>query len=280
MTIKIITGMAGGGKSTVLDSFEDMGYYCIDNMPPSLLVEFIHLYERMGLERKAMAFCMDLRLGVFFDEIPSTLSALKEEGHEVELIFVEADDGVLLNRFREVRRSHPMEEGGRTHEAIKKERVLLGELRKISDLVLDTSSLTTYQLKRRLSSLYGASGGFQVIIESFGLKYGPIREADFVFDLRFLPNPFYEEDLRQLSGHDKKVRDYVMAKEVSWETFRRISSLLELCAREFKESARDSIHIGLGCTGGQHRSVTFSLLLEEFFTDLGYKVLRQDREVQ
>ncbi len=280
MTIKIITGMAGGGKSTVLDSFEDMGYYCIDNMPPSLLVEFIHLYEQMELDRKAMAFCMDLRLGVFFDDIPDSLKILRDEGHEVEIIFVDASDEVLFNRFKEVRRRHPMEEGGRTFEAIKKERRLLENLRGLSDLVLDTSKSTSYQLKSKLTQLYGVKNGFQIILESFGFKYGPLREADYVFDLRFLPNPYYDEELRLLTGHDERVRDYVMESETSKETFRRMAKLLELCAQQFKDTGRDSIHVGLGCTGGQHRSVTFSLLLEEHFEELGYKVLRQDRELQ
>lgn len=278
MTIKIITGMAGGGKSTVLDSFEDMNYYCIDNLPPDLMGEFIRLYERMGQESKSLAVCMDLRLGVFFDEILHTLERLREQGHDVEVIFVEASDRVLVNRFREVRRIHPLEEGGKTVEAIRRERQLLADIREKSDLILDTSDLTKYQLKKKLTVLFGAKQEFLVIIESFGMKNGMLEEADFIFDLRFLPNPYYDEELKELSGHDEIVRDYIMKDPISRETFMRLSALLELCAEQFKKSGRERIHIGLACTGGKHRSVTFSLLLAEHFSRLGYAVLRQDRE--
>ena len=278
MNINIITGMAGGGKSTVLDSLEDMNYYCIDNLPPNLLGEFIRLYERMETDRKNMAVCMDLRLGVFFDEVPQTLDYLRELGYDVEIIFVEASDQVLINRFREVRRSHPMEEGGKTSEAIRLERRLLAEIRKKSDVVIDTSKLTTYQLKKKLTTLFGDKEDFQIIIESFGMKNGMLEDSDFVFDLRFLPNPYYVEGLKELSGHDEVVRNYVMADPISLETLKRLTHFLDLCVEQFKKTGRDSIHIGLGCTGGRHRSVSFSLLLRTHFEELGYSVLRQDRE--
>lgn len=278
MTIKIITGLAGGGKSTVLDIFEDMNYYCIDNLPPNLLGEFIRLYERMEQDRKNMAVCMDLRLGVFFDEVLQTMDHLRALGYDVEIIFVDASDRVLINRFREVRRSHPMEEGGKTAEAIPLERRLLAEIRKKSDLVIDTSELSIHQLKKKLTSLYGDKEDFQIIVESFGMKNGMLEDTDFVFDLRFLPNPYYEENLRELSGHDKAVRDYVMMDPISQETLKRLTHFLDLCVEQFKKTGRDSIHIGLACTGGRHRSVTFSLLLQEHFEKLGYGVLRQDRE--
>lgn len=279
MTIKIITGMAGGGKSTVLDSFEDMGYYCIDNMPPNLLGEFIHLYERMGVGEELLAVCMDLRLGVFFDQVPQTLSLLRDQGYDIEIIFVDANDKVLFNRFREVRRKHPLEEAGRTAEAIKLERKKLAEIRELADQHVDTSNLTAHQLKRRLLAHYGSGDSFRVILESFGMKHGPMDNADISYDLRFLPNPYYIDELKELTGHDKPVRDYVMDYQLSKDTFKYLSELLKFTAKGFKNSGRESIHIGLGCTGGRHRSVTFSLLLEDFFKELGYEVLRQDREL-
>lgn len=280
MTIKIITGMAGGGKSTVLDSFEDMGYYCIDNMPPSLLAEFIHLYERMGLEKQLMAICMDLRLGVFFDEVPSTLKKLREEGYDIEIIFVEASDSVLLKRYIEVRRTHPLETAGRTSEAIRRERELLSGIREKSDYIIDTSSLTGHQLKRKLIRRYGSKMDFQVILESYGMKYGNLENADITYDLRFLPNPYYVESLKRLTGHDEEVRNFIMENQVAQETFLHLSRLLKFTAEQFKKSGRENIHIGLACTGGKHRSVTFSLLLEDFFKELGYEVIRQDRELR
>lgn len=278
MTIKIITGMSGGGKSTVLDSFEDMNYYCIDNLPPNLLGEFIRLYERMEENRKNMAVCMDLRLGVFFDEVPHTLDRLREQGYDVEIIFVEASDRALINRFREVRRSHPMEKAGKTAEAICLERRLLAAIKEKSDIVIDTTKLTTYQLKKKLALLYGGKQDFQVIIESFGMKNGMLENADFIFDLRFLINPYYVEELKELTGHDQVVRDYIMKEAVSKETLKRLLDFLDICVEQFKNTGRNSIHIGLGCTGGRHRSVTFSLLMQEHFQKLDYSVLRQDRE--
>lgn len=278
MTIKVITGMAGGGKSTVLDCFEDMGYYCIDNLPPNLLQEFILLYERMNEGPSNMAVCMDLRLGVFFGEVLSTLDKLREMGHDIEIIFVEANDRALLNRFREVRRNHPLEESGRTAEAISLERRLLSEIKANAQQVIDTSKLNTYQLKKKITSLYTLGSHFQVILESFGMKNGMLEEADFVFDLRFLPNPYYEKELSHLSGHDEEVRVFVMNSPVSRELFDKMKDLLDLCVEQFQKTGRDSIHIGLGCTGGRHRSVTFSLLLEEHFVKKGFTVLRQDRE--
>ena len=278
MTIKVITGMAGGGKSTVLDSFEDMGYYCIDNLPPNLLQEFILLYERMNEGPSNLAVCMDLRLGVFFGEVLNTLDKLRELGHDIEVIFVEATDRVLLNRFREVRRTHPLEENGRTAEAISLERRLLSEIKENSQHVIDTSQLNTYQLKKKITNLYGSGSHFRIILESFGMKNGILEEADFVFDLRFLPNPYYIEGLSHLTGHDKEVRDYVMDSPVSKELYEKLVSLLDLCVDQFQKTGREVIHIGFGCTGGRHRSVTFSLLLEEHFVKKGYTVLRQDRE--
>ncbi|HZK10052.1 MAG TPA: RNase adapter RapZ [Clostridia bacterium] len=278
MTIKIITGMSGGGKSTVLDSFEDMNYYCIDNLPPNLLGEFIRLYERMEENRKNMAVCMDLRLGVFFDEVPHTLDRLREQGYDVEIIFVEASDRALINRFREVRRSHPMEKAGKTAEAICLERRRLAAIKEKSDIVIDTTKLTTYQLKKKLALLYGGKQDFQVIIESFGMKNGMLENADFIFDLRFLINPYYVEELKELTGHDQVVRDYIMKEAVSKETLKRLLDFLDICVEQFKNTGRNSIHIGLGCTGGRHRSVTFSLLMQEHFQKLDYSVLRQDRE--
>ncbi len=278
MTIKVITGMAGGGKSTVLDSFEDMGFYCIDNLPPTLLQEFIALYERMSEGPNNLAVCMDLRLGVFFGEVLSTVEKLREMGYDVEILFVEASDRVLLNRFREVRRAHPLEEAGRTSEAISLERRLLSEIKTSADQVIDTSKFNKYQLKKKITSLYDPGSHFRIILESFGMKNGMLEEADFVFDLRFLPNPYYVEELSHLTGHDEEVREYVMDSSVSKEVYEKLVAFLDICVEQFQKTGRDTIHIGLGCTGGRHRSVTFSLLLHDHFVQQGYTVIRQDRE--
>ncbi len=282
MNIKIITGMAGGGKSTALDAFEDMGYYCLDNLPPTLLDDFLSLLKRTNPDHEPIALVMDLRLGVFFDELLTKVEEIRKKDYDVQIIFVEASKQTILNRFREARRTHPQEKDGKTLEAIEAETIALAKVRDASDIIIDTTRLNAHQLKEKIQRLEGdiMSRKFQIIITSFGFKHGSMSEADFVFDLRFLPNPYYEPELTDKTGLDEEVRDYVLADPVSREMLERMKSLLELCAEQFRSTGRDNMIIGLGCTGGHHRSVTFGLLLEEHFRDLGYTVLRTDRELE
>ncbi|MDI9472157.1 MAG: RNase adapter RapZ [Tissierellia bacterium] len=282
MNIKIITGMAGGGKSTALDAFEDMGYYCIDNLPPTLLDEFLSLFQRTNPDPKPIALVMDLRLGVFFDELLTKVDELRKQDYDVQIIFVEASKEVILNRYREARRAHPQEKEGRTLEAIERETEALAKVRDASDIIINTTRLNVHQLKQKILRLEGdiVSRKFQIIITSFGFKYGTLHEADYLFDLRFLPNPYYVPELSDKTGHDEEVREYIFKDSVSREMFERMKDLLDLCAEQFRATGRDNMIIGLGCTGGHHRSVTFGFLLEEHFKSLGYTVIRSDRELE
>lgn len=281
MNIKIITGMAGGGKSTALDAFEDMGYYCIDNLPPTLLDEFLALYQQTNADPKPIALVMDLRLGVFFDELLSKVEEIRKQDYNVQIIFVEASKQTVLNRYREARRTHPQEKNGQTLEAIEEETKALAKVRQAADIIIDTSRLSVHQLKEKILNLEGdiMKRRFQIILTSFGFKHGSLMEADFLFDLRFLPNPYYVPELSEKTGHEQEVREYVLSDPVAKEVLERMKDLLELCAEQFRSTGRDNMIVGLGCTGGRHRSVTFAILLEEHFRSLGYTVVRNDREL-
>lgn len=281
MVIKIITGMAGGGKSKALDAFEDMGYYCIDNLPPTLLSEFLTLYQKTNPDPKPIALVMDMRLGAFFDELLGKVEEIRAQEYSVQIIFVEAQDQIVLNRYREARRAHPLEKNGNTLAAIKEEKAALAKVREAADVIIDTSYLTIHQLKEQILRLEGdvSARQFQIILTSFGFKNGPLSEADFLFDLRFLPNPYYVEELSDKTGLDKEVQEYILSNPISQEMLSHMKKLLNLCAEQFLMSGRANMIIGLGCTGGHHRSVTFGQALEEHFQSLGYDVVRTDREL-
>lgn len=281
MIIKIITGMAGGGKSTALDAFEDMGYYCIDNLPPNLLKEFINLYRNNPSDLEALAVVMDLRLGVFFDDVSHKVDELKELGYDIEIIFVEASEDILMKRFSETRRNHPMEIAGDRRKAIREEKVKLSQLREKADRIIDTSQYNAHQLKRAIQESYRADQNdyFQVIVILYGMKYGDLEAPDFCFDLRFLPNPFYIEELNELSGHDEAVREYIMENETSRKTLNKINEFLDVVIPAIRESGRHTVNIGFGCTGGRHRSITFAILVGDHLRKQGYQVFHLDRDL-
>lgn len=281
MIIKIITGMAGGGKSTVLDAFEDMGYYCIDNLPPNLLKEFINLYRANQKDLEALAVVMDLRLGIFFDDVLKEVEELKQQGFDIEILFVEAKDDILMKRFSETRRNHPLETTGDRRQAIRSEAAKLAELRERSDRIIDTSQYNSYQLKRAIQESYrrGDNDYFQVIVTSFGIKHGDLENADFCFDLRYLPNPYYVEELTKLTGHDVAVRDFIMNNTTSRDTLEKIKGLMDTVIPAIRESGRHTTTIGFGCTGGRHRSVTFAILVGDYLREKGYQVIHLDRDL-
>lgn len=281
MIIKIITGMAGGGKSTALDAFEDMGYYCIDNLPPNLLKEFINLYQNSPSDLEALAVVMDLRLGIFFDDVIKAVEELRTAGYDIEIIFVEANEDVLMKRFSETRRNHPLETTGDRRKAIQTEKGKLAKLRNQADRIIDSSQYNSHQLKRAIQESYRADKNdyFQVIITSYGIKHGDLEGADFCFDLRFLPNPYYIEELTTLSGHDQAVRNYIMDNKTSVTTLQRIKDLMDTVIPAIKESGRHTINIGFGCTGGRHRSVTFAVLVGDYLREQGYHVVHLDRDL-
>jgi UPF0042 nucleotide-binding protein len=282
MEIIIITGLSGAGKSQAADYFEDIGYYCIDNMPPSLIKSFVELIRQGKHSIHKAAFVVDIRGGEFFDDMMASLSDLKQTGIAFRILFLDAADETLLRRFSETRRAHPLAEGTTNEEAIQEERRKLEPIRRVSDFMLDTSQLNNPGLAealRRLLTEGGEGDSYKIVIQSFGYKYGIPKDADIVLDMRFIPNPFYVDSLRKLTGNSKKVRDYILrAPEVKSfidEVLRMMRALKPAYLREGKHG----ISIAFGCTGGQHRSVAIANIMHERLRAKGEDAVLKHRDI-
>ncbi len=257
LELVIITGMSGAGKTVAMQSFEDMGYYCIDNMPPNLLPTFWNLVRESGQFSK-IALVMDLRMKDFFEEIEQALKTLDDSPHITSrIVFLEATDMELVSRYKESRRVHPLARNERTIEGIKKERELLKEIKMKSQLVIDTSDLTPRQLREKLIGKFKTKDKemFRVEMVSFGFKYGSPIDADIVMDVRFLPNPHYIDELRPKTGLEKEVYDYVMQQKETESFYRHFTQLLDTTLPGYKKEGKSNLTIAIGCTGGKHRSV-------------------------
>lgn len=261
----IITGMSGAGKTVAVQSFEDMGFYCVDNLPPTLIPKFIELMKDASNTIRRVALVIDLRSREFFDALYEALDTIeREDWLEEHIIFFDARDEVLVTRYKETRRGHPLEVGGLPLTGIQKERAILEELRGRAQKIIDTSELAPKQLREKIHELYSAEGEkvFTVNFVSFGFKYGIPIDADLMFDVRFLPNPFYIEHMRPLTGLDEEVADYVF-KWPTTETFNeKLFDMLQFLIPQYKKEGKAQLVVAIGCTGGQHRSVA----LTEYFT--------------
>ena len=257
LEIVIITGMSGAGKTVAMQSFEDMGYYCVDNMPPALLPKFWELIHETGKENK-IALVMDLRAGDFFEEVQQSIESLKSTSRvTTRIIYLDAKDEELVSRYKETRRTHPMAPEGRLTEGIKMERDMLSEIRTRAQLVIDTTKMSPRELREKIIEEFQelTHSLFQVQLVSFGFKYSLPIDADIVMDVRFLPNPHYIDELRPLTGQDKEVYDYVMRQPETEPFFNKFTNLLEYCLPGYKREGKHTVMIAIGCTGGKHRSV-------------------------
>ncbi len=274
MKVLIVTGLSGAGKSSVVKALEDIGFYTIDNLPPNLMVDFIKLIRHTGEAIDEVAFVIDLRSGKLFDELDKSIREVKKKVDEIEILFLEASDSAILQRYKESRRSHPHSVDGTILDGIALEREKLAPIREKSDYLVDTSQMNIHQLRERIVSTFDSKdhSRIEVVLQSFGYKKGIPMDADMVFDLRFLPNPFYDEDLRDLSGLDQPVRDFIMKDERSRKMLNKIEEMLDFLMPHFAKEGKNRTVIALGCTGGRHRSVTFVVLLEEILAEKGYKV--------
>jgi len=264
--IVIITGMSGAGKSVAIQSFEDMGYYCIDNLPPDLLATFVDLLVDSDKQLQKIALVMDVRGGEVFGPISKTLNHLQESRNiSPRILFLEADNQTLVSRYKESRRSHPLAKLGLPLEGINKERLMLEELKGRAQHIIDTSSLKPKQLREQIEQIFSGDQHTPFIINvmSFGFKHGMPIDADLVFDVRFLPNPFYIEELRPMSGRDHEVSSYVMKWSETKKLVEKLTDLFEFMIPHYKREGKSQLVIAFGCTGGQHRSVT----LAEYFGD-------------
>lgn len=260
LELVIITGMSGAGKTVAIQSFEDMGYFCIDNMPPSLIPKFWELIKESGKVTK-IALVVDLRSRSFFEEIQSMLIDIENTNFiDTRMLFLDASDNELVSRYKETRRAHPLAMDGLVTEGIRKERAILNDLKTRASIVIDTTTLTPRQLREKINQEFRASHetGFRIEILSFGFKYGLPIDADIVMDVRFLPNPHYIPELRPLTGKDEPVYDYVMSFPETEEFYQQFSTLLQMIMPGYVKEGKSSLTVAIGCTGGQHRSVALS----------------------
>lgn len=256
----IVTGLSGAGKTQTVNSLEDMGYYCIDNLPPALMGDFLKLISRDNRQQVKAAFVIDIRGGEFFDDLISGLDALDKENISYKILFLEASDQTLIRRFKETRRQHPMRLVGTLTEGITSERKKLEEIRQRAHWIIDTSNLKTAQLSNEIRELLSGNGEqtFGLTIMSFGFKNGIPLEVDTVFDLRFLPNPFYLDSLKKMTGNNKKVRDYVLRFPEANQFLDSVFALVRLLIPGYVREGKTSLVVAFGCTGGQHRSVVMA----------------------
>ncbi len=271
MKLVIVTGMSGAGKSSTLKMMEDLGYYCIDNLPAPLLEKFAELFagplsEDLGGELGKVAIGVDARTGLI--SLKKPLENMKTQGIAYEIFFLDAEDSVLVKRFKETRRSHPLAMEGRIEDGIAEERKQLDYLRKNATYILDTSHMLIRDLKKEINGIYAANknyGNLYVSILSFGFKYGIPSDADLVFDVRFLPNPFYIEELKNDTGKDKNVHDYLMSFEEAHVFLKKLQDMVLFLIPNYVKEGKNQLVIAIGCTGGKHRSVC---LAEELFKGL------------
>ena len=280
LSLVIITGMSGAGKTVATQSFEDMGYFCVDNMPPSLIPKFWELIRESGKVTK-IALVVDLRSRSFFDEIQNMLAEIENtQLIDTKILFLDASDVELVSRYKETRRVHPMAMDGLVTEGIRKERAILEDLKVKASLVIDTTTLTPRQLREKINQEFrhNNESGFRVEMVSFGFKYGLPIDADIVMDVRFLPNPHYIPELRPLTGCDKPVYDYVMSFEQTEKFYQSFSQLLLQIMPGYIKEGKSSLTIAIGCTGGQHRSVALTNRIGECLKENGYTVNTTHRD--
>ncbi len=261
MRFVVVTGMSGGGKTTAMKMLEDAGYYCVDNLPISLLGKFVELMVTPASEITKVALGIDVRAGQDILNAAEIFINLKKEGYEYEILFMDAADHVLLKRYKETRRIHPMALNERFEVGIAREREMLRDIYKLADYVIDTSALLTRELKEELDHIFVQNEGTHKLIAtvlSFGFKNGVPADADLVFDVRFLPNPFYMDELKNLTGNDKPVQDYVMSFAEAGEFLEKLTGMLEFLIPNYIKEGKYRLVIGIGCTGGKHRSVTLA----------------------
>lgn len=261
MRFVVVTGMSGGGKSTALRMLEDLGFYCVDNLPVPLIEKFVELIVTPGSEITKVALGLDVRADQPFHDARRVLEKLKEDGYSFEILFMDAGDNVLIKRYKETRRMHPLSPDGRIEDGVERERNILKEIRKKADYVIDTSNLLTRELKEEMERIFVLNeeyNSLMVTILSFGFKHGIPADVDLVFDVRFLPNPFYIDELKHKTGNDKEVQDYVMSFAEASDFMEKLVDMLNFLIPNYIKEGKYQLVVGIGCTGGRHRSVTLA----------------------
>ena len=283
MRFVVVTGMSGGGKLTAIRFLEDMGYYCVDNLPVRLIDPFTALVTAPGSAVDKVVLGMDVRADESFDNVEQVLVALKEKGHRFEILFMDASDEVLVKRYKETRRAHPVCPTGRVEEGIARERKILEQIKSSADYVIDTSNLLTRSLREELARIFVDDrryNSLMISIMSFGFKNGIPMDADLVFDVRFLPNPFYVDNLKRLTGNDPPVRDYVMAAPEAGQFMDKLTDMISFLIPGYVKEGKNQLVIAVGCTGGQHRSVTIANALAKRLMGGDYGINLYHRDIK
>jgi len=282
MNLLLLTGMSGSGKFTAFKFLEDMGYNCVDNLPVPLLKSFVDLMQKGGESQKVVVG-IDIRSGKNLEQLQDTLDELSHDGKKCDILFLDAEDSVLVKRYKETRRNHPLSKNERIQGSITEERKRIAFLKERADYVIDTTHLLTRELKEELTKIFVEHESYKnmnVMVLSFGFKYGIPEDADLVFDVRFLPNPYYDLKLRPLTGNDLPIKEFVMKYDEAHEFLNKVTDLLEFLIPHYISEGKNSLVIAVGCTGGKHRSVTlaneiYSALLPKS-TEFGLKIEHRD----
>lgn len=281
MKVVIVTGLSGAGKSSAMKSMEDSGYYCVDNLPPVLISKFIEICRYSVEELDKIALGIDIRGGAFFEDFHDGYQELKEKGYECKMLYVEASDAALVKRYKELRRPHPLAGEHTLLESIQMERVMMQSLRDSADIIMDTSDLGINAFRNQVKDKFlddHSQPNISIICNSFGFKKGIAIDADLVFDVRFLPNPFYISDLREKTGNEKDVQDYVMSFEESKIFLDKTKDMVSFLIPQYIKEGKTQLNISFGCTGGRHRSVTMANKLGEYLKQANYRVFITHRD--
>ena len=284
MRFVIVTGVSGAGKTAALKMLEDMNYFCVDNLPIQLLEKFASLLPEMQSENvRNVALGIDARSGSALDELEVVLDRMKQTGYDYEILFMDAEDSVLVKRYKESRRSHPLARTGRVDEGIRLEREKTKFLRKRADYIIDTSHLLTRELRQEIEKIFVDDREFSNImisVLSFGFKYGIPADADLVFDVRFLPNPYYVDELRPQTGMDDGVYNYVMQNQVAQDFADKLEDMMKFLIPNYAKEGKTNLVIAVGCTGGKHRSVTLArVLYDRLHAERGYGIRLEHRDI-
>lgn len=281
MKFIIVTGLSGSGKSEAMRALEDMGFYCVDNLPPTLIPKFAELCYQSNSTIDKVALGIDVRGRKFFQALHESLNVLRKDKYPFEVLYLDCADDVLLKRYKMTRRNHPLAINRQIPEGIKMERTILEPLKEIADCIIDTSNMKPKDLKEEISKIYAngeINNNLTISVVSFGFKHGIPSDSDLVFDVRFLPNPYYEEELRNKTGDDQEVRDYVMNSDISKQFYDKLLDMINFLVPQYVQEGKHHLVISIGCTGGRHRSVTISNLISDELMKQGYRVVKKHRD--
>lgn len=284
MRFIIVTGLSGAGKSEATNALEDMGYFCVDNLPPKLIKKFAEVCKQSKGSIDKVALVMDIRGGIFFDDLFESLSELSKEQFQYEILFLDTSDEVLVKRFKEKRRSHPLAPGGRVITGIELERQKLREVKDKADVIIDTSKYAIKDLREEMARKFGdkemPEKQMAITILSFGFKYGIPVDSDLVFDVRFIPNPFYIPELKPFSGNDEPVKNYVMEQTETQTFLQKANDMFEFLIPNYQKEGKRQLIISIGCTGGRHRSVAIANSIYETLRANNHDVYIEHRDIK